>query len=215
MKWFTRAIEADPSYSAAYAWRVCAGAWLSDFDVDKGRQDLNRALELDPCNAEANRIAGVFALWGGNYDEALAHMRRAMELNPTDAYIKARCAGTYTFAGEAEHSLHLLDEAEILDPFLPVICIEERGVGLYTLGRYLEAIEAFGRLAFQTNRSRLYRAASLMALGRRDEAARLIREAVAGKHDITVSSFTRGETYRDAETSLNLGRLLTAAGLPA
>ena len=98
-------------------------------------------------------------------------MRRAMELNPSDAYIKARCAGISTFIGEGEHSLKLLDEAEALDPLLPVWCIEERGIAYYALERYEEALEALGKLVFQTFRSRLYRAAALMALGRPDEAA--------------------------------------------
>ena len=128
--WFTKAIDADPNYAAAYAWRVCAGSWLGDFDLEQGRRDVCRALELDPCDAEANRIMGVVALMDRNFDEALAHHRRAMELNPTDAYIKARCAAVFTFVGEAERALSLLDEAEMLDPFLPVWCIEERGVAL-------------------------------------------------------------------------------------
>jgi tetratricopeptide (TPR) repeat protein len=215
VKWFSKAIEADPTYSDAYAWRICAGSWLSDYDFDKGRQDLNRALELDPRNAEANRIAGVFALMDGNFDEGLSRMRRAMELNPTDAYIKAKCAWVYNLAGEAEHSLRLLDEAEILDPFLPVYCVEERGVALYSLGRHAEAIESFGKLTFQTTRTRLYRAAALVALGRRDEAARLVRGALAGKPDLSVARFIRWETYRDADVSLKLGHLLAEAGLPA
>ncbi|MGX5850562.1 adenylate/guanylate cyclase domain-containing protein [Mesorhizobium sp. PL10] len=90
--WFTKAIDADPNYAAAYAWRVCAASWLSDFDFEQGRRDIRRALELDSCDAEANRIMGFVELMDGNFDEALAHVRKAMELNPTDAYIKARCA---------------------------------------------------------------------------------------------------------------------------
>jgi hypothetical protein len=66
-----------------------------------------------------------------------------MELNPTDAYIKASCAAAFTLAGEPERSLCLLDEAETLDPFLPVYCVEERGVALYALGRLdVSSIEA-------------------------------------------------------------------------
>ena len=75
---------------------------------------------------------GTLELMIGNVGEALAHTRKAMELNPTDAYIKARCAAIFTFAGEAERSLSLLDEAEMLDRFLPVRCVEERGVALRT-----------------------------------------------------------------------------------
>ncbi|MER9406074.1 adenylate/guanylate cyclase domain-containing protein [Mesorhizobium caraganae] len=212
--WLTKAIDADPNYSAAYAWRVCAASWLPDFDYEQGLRDIHRALELDPCDAEANRIMGALELMNGNFDEALAHGRKAMELNPTDAYIKARCAATYNFVGEGEHSLSLLDEAEILDPFLPVWCVEERGVALYALGRYAEAIESLGRLTFQTTRSRLYRAAALVALNRADEASRMVREAVGGKPDLTASAFTSREYYRDPEKSTELGRLLREAGLP-
>jgi adenylate cyclase len=157
---------------------------------------------------------GTLELMIGNLDEALVHTRRAEELNPTDAYIKARCAAIFTFAGEAERSLSLLDEAEMLDPFLPVWCVEERGVALYALGRYAEAIDSLGGLSFQTNRSRLYREASLVALNRLDEAQRSIREAVGGKPDLTVSGFTSSEPYADPEKARELGRLLREAGLP-
>jgi adenylate cyclase len=213
--WFTKAIDADPNYAAAYAWRVCAGSWLPDFDFEQGRRDIRRALELDPSDAEANRIMGVVALMDGNFDEAVAHICRAIELNPTDAYLKAKCAAVFTFVGEAERSLRLLDEAEMLDPFLPVYCVEERGVALYTLGRYAEAIESLGKLTFQTNRSRLYRAAALVALNRVDEASRAAREAVGAKPDLTASAFTSGECYRDPEKARELGRSLREAGLPA
>ncbi|MBA3446653.1 MAG: adenylate/guanylate cyclase domain-containing protein [Pseudaminobacter sp.] len=213
--WLNKAIEADPHYAAAYAWRVCAASWLSNFDPEQGRRDINHALELDPCDAEANRIMGALELMDGNFDEALAHVRRAMVLNPTDAYIKARCAAIYNFVGEAERSLSLLDEAEMLDPFLPVWCVEERGVVLYALGRYAESIESFGRLTFQTIRSRLYRAAALVALNRAEEAQRIVREAAGGEPALTVSVFTKHEYYRDPEKVRELGRLLREAGLPA
>ena len=212
--WFTKAIDADPNYAAAYAWRVCAASWLSDFDFEQGRRDIRRALELDSCDAEANRIMGFVELMDGNFDEALAHVRKAMELNPTDAYIKARCAAVYNFLGEGEHSLSLLDEAEMLDPFLPVWCVEERGVALYALGRYAEAIESLRKLTFQTTRSRLYRAAALVALDRSDEAGRMVREAVGSEAALTASNFTSRECYRDPEKARELGRLLREAGLP-
>jgi adenylate cyclase len=212
--WLSKAIEADPHYAAAYAWRVCAASGLPGFDPEQGRRDICRALELDPCDAEANRIMGAIELMDGNFDEALAHSRRAMELNPTDAYIKARCAAVFTSLGQAERSLSLLDEAEMLDPFLPVWCVEERGVALYALGRYAEAVESLRKLTFQTTRSRLYRAAALVALDRSDEAGRMVREAVASEPALTATNFTSREYYRNLEKARELGRLLREAGLP-
>ncbi|QRM28572.1 adenylate/guanylate cyclase domain-containing protein [Microvirga sp. VF16] len=214
VKWFTRAIELDPNYAAAYAWRVCAASDLPEFSFPESEPDIRHALELDPCDAEANRIASFFELLKGDFDHAGTLMRRAMELNPSDAYIKARCAAVSTFIGEAEVSLKLLDEAEALDPLLPVWCIEERGIAHYSLGSYDEALAALGRLVFQTFRSRLYRAAALMALGRPDDAAPLVKEAIASKPSLTVSRFLFQERYRDPALRQQLRRRLEDAGLP-
>jgi tetratricopeptide (TPR) repeat protein len=141
-------------------------------------------------------------------------MRRAIELNPSDAYIKARCAAVMTFVGEPEEALRLLDEAEALDPLLPVWCVEERGVAYYALGRHGEALEALGKLVFQTFRSRLYRAAALMALGRPEEAHPLVREATASKPNFTVSQFLFQERYRDPSLRQQLRSRLEEAGMP-
>jgi adenylate cyclase len=137
-----------------------------------------------------------------------------MEMNPTDAYIRARSAAVMTYVGEPLRSLSLLDEAEALDPLLPVWCIEERGVALYALERYREALEAFGRLVFQTYRSRLYRAAALMALDRPDEARKLAEEAIAGNPSLTTTGFMTKEWYRDLEKRNELQERLEKAGLP-
>jgi adenylate cyclase len=215
VKWFTRAIELDPTYGAAYAWRVCAASDLPEFSYpDSGEPDIRRALELDPCDAEANRIASFYELLKGDFDQAARLMRRAMKLNPSDAYIRARCAAVSTFIGEPMEALRLLDEAEALDPLLPVWCVEERGVAYYAMGRYGEALAASGRLVFQTFRSRLYRAAALMALGRPEEAGRLVKEALASKPNLTVSRFLFQERYREPLLRQQLRRRLEDAGLP-
>jgi adenylate cyclase len=214
VKWFSKAIEADPNYAAAYAWRICAASWLPEFDLDEGERDIRRALELDPCDPEANRILGFIELLNHNFDQAKSLSLKAMEMNPTDAYVKARSAAVMTYVGEPLRSLALLDEAEALDPLLPVWCIEERGVALYALERYQEALEAFGRLVFQTYRSRLYRAAALIALDRRDEARTLVEQAIAGNPALTTPKFMTKESYRDLKKRQTLQERLEQAGLP-
>jgi adenylate cyclase len=213
VKWFSKAIEADPNYAAAYAWRVCATSWLPEFDVGAAERDVRRALELDPCDPEAHRILGVIEMWKGNFDQAKSLILRAVEMNPTDAYLRARTAGVMTYAGEPLRSLSLLDEAEALDPLLPVWCIEERGVALYSLERYEEAVEAFRMLVFQTYRSRLYAAAALIALDRPDEAHKLAEEAKARNPGLTTRSFMTKERYRDLEKQNVLQERLEKAGL--
>jgi class 3 adenylate cyclase/TolB-like protein len=199
VKWFSKAIEADPYYAAAYAGRVCASSWLPEFSLTEGERDIRRALELDPCDPEVNRILGFIELLNNNFNQAKLLSLKAMEMNPTDAYIKARSAAVMTYVGEPLRSLSLLDEAEALDPLLPVWCIEERGIALYALERYPEALEALGRLVFQTYRSRLYRAAALIALDRPDEARRLTGEAIASNSGLTTTKFMSKECYQDLE----------------
>ena len=215
IRWFNRAIELEPDYGTAYAWRVCASADLPDFSLVDSEPDIRRALELDPSDAEANRIMAVFELLKDNFERSATLIRRAMELNPSDAFIKARCAGISTFIGEGEQSLKLLDEAEALDPLLPVWCIEERGIAYYALERHNEALEALGKLVFQTFRSRLYRAAALMALGRPDEAHPLVKEAMASRPNLTTSGFMMKERYRDRTVRHRLRTRLREAGLPS
>ncbi len=215
VKWFTQAIDADPNYAAAYAWRVCATSWLPDFDFTLALRDVRKAIELDPCDAESNRILGFLEFLNGNDEAAKALLQRAAQLNPTDAYIKARGAAVTTYLGDPEHALALLDEAESLDPLLPVYCVEERGVALYALGRYAQALEALERLVYQTCRSRLYRAASLVALGRMAEARKLCGEAVAGNPGQTLARFMSHELFRDAALREQLSQRLAQAGLAA
>ena len=137
-----------------------------------------------------------------------------MTLSPSDAYIKGRSAAFYTFAGEPTRAMELLDEAEELDPFLPVWCVEERVVALYALGRFEEAAAAGRVLPFQTRRSRLYRAASRVALGDLDRARQIVAEALATNPDLTTDYIQQRETYRDPTVKRLLIDGLAEAGLP-
>lgn len=214
VQWFERAIEADPNYSLPYAWWVCSASRLPDFDSDKGFRYIKKAIELDENNAEAHRIMASYQTWLRNYDAAEHHLTRAMALNPSNAYIRARSASFYTFDGRPKRSLELIAEAEELDPFLPVWCLEEKGVALYSLGNFEEAISALDSLAFQTFRARCYAAACAMALGNREHARRAIAEAVSISPDLTVDGFLATEYYRDPDVADRLRTLLIEARLP-
>ena len=214
MEWFRRAIEADPTFARPHAMLTCSWSNLPDFDLAEGTRYVERALTLDPNEPEAHRIMGSIKMGANEFDDSRHHYEKAMALSPSDAYIKARSAAFYVFAGEPKRALELLDEAEQLDPFLPVWCVEERAVALYALGRFEEG-EAAGRaLPFQTRRSRLYRAASRVALGDLDGAQQIVAEALAATPDLTIDYIQRMECYRDGGVKRLLTDRLVAAGLP-
>jgi adenylate cyclase len=214
VKWFERAIDADPNYGLPYAWWVCSASLLPGFDVDKGLRFTKKALELDPNNAEAHRIMGSYQMWLRNFEAAEHHICRAMALNASNAYIRARSAAFYTFNHQPERSLELITAAEALDPFLPVWCLEEKGIALFNLGRYQEAISALDSLPFQTFRSCSYAAACAMTLGDRERARSALAEAVSIFPDLTIAKVLSREYYRDPHDAQRLRKLLIEAGLP-
>ena len=80
---FEKAIEEDPSYSRAHAWRACTLANLSDWDPENNGPDtvskvihsMNTALELDPNEPEVHRLFGSLKLFfDKDYDLSLIHI---------------------------------------------------------------------------------------------------------------------------------------------
>jgi TolB-like protein len=214
VKWFDRAIAADPNYGLAYAWRVCAASWLPEFNLKESMKTIQKAIELDQNEAETHRIMGSIQMHCRDFEAAEYHHHRAMELNPSDAYIKARSAAFYTFKGEPTQALELIEAAVAQDPFLPVQCIEERGVALFALGRFAEALSALGAMPFQTFRSRCYEAACRVSMGDQAGARQAISKALQIHPTLTASDFRQRETYQDREQISDLQDLLLAAGLP-
>jgi adenylate cyclase len=214
VKWFDRAIEADPNFGRSYAMRICAVSGLPNFDYKEGERIMQRALELDPNDPEANRIMGSVQMVKGDFEASRRSHEKAMELSPNDAYIKGRSAAFYTFFGMSERALELLDEAEALDPYLPVWCVEERGVAFYAQERYRDAVEHLCALPFQTRRSRLYQIAARMALAETEQAQRLARAALALQPDLTTKYVREQEWYRDRAVLEKLIQRLVEAGVP-
>jgi adenylate cyclase len=212
--WFDKAIEADPNYGPAYAWRICAASWLPEFNFEAEEHYIDRALELDPNNPEAQRIMGVVQMFKGDINAARYHHQRAMELSPSDAYILARCAAFYSFNGQPDIALQVLKKATDLDPLLPVWCVEEKGIAHFALGEFEESLAALNELPFQSSRSRVYQCAALMALGRKDNAKIAIRQAMAVNRELTATYLMRKELWRDPATRQQIMDSLVEAGLP-
>jgi TolB-like protein/Tfp pilus assembly protein PilF len=214
ISWFGQAMDADPHFATPVAMQICAASQLPDFDWDWGERQIARALELDPHDPEINRIMGSVRMKAGDFAAARQYHMRAMELSPNDAYIVGRCAAFHVYAGEPERALELLRQAEELDPFLPVWCAEEKVAAYYVMDSWQKALEAARTLPFQTRRTRLYRAASRMAMGDSARAQQLIAEVLAENPDTATDFVEANENYEDEETlALLLDRLRTA-GLP-
>ena len=111
-------------------------------------------------------------------------------------------------------ALELIKAAVAQDPFLPVYCIEERGVALFALRRFEEALSALGAMPFQTFRSRCYEAACRVSMDDQAGARKAVSKVLQIYPTLTALEFCHKETYQDRKQISHLRDLLLAAGLP-
>jgi adenylate cyclase len=76
--------------------------------------------------------------WMGQPDAAIAEFEKAVALNSN--FVDYRSAVVLVFAGQPERALHVLQAHIRLDPFHPAQLHAIRGVALYMLERYVEAV---------------------------------------------------------------------------
>jgi adenylate cyclase len=220
--WFERAIEKDPQFGRAHAWRACAIAnraawrginwWEDEADcigIAEG------ALELDENEAEVHRIMGAVNLEFRNYAQAEQHFLRAIELNPNHAYILARTAELYNMLNEPAKAMEMLDRSKRLDPFLPDYCREGEAVSLYLLKRYTDVLEVNARFRRLTRRAAAYGSAAAVHVGSGEETAIAVEALLRLDPQFRIRAFLKFEPYRDARHAKRLTDDLTAAGLPA
>jgi TolB-like protein len=217
--WFDRAIEKDPEYGRAHAWRACSLAtlweWTGDQKHFNGCLAANkRGLELDDNDAEGHRIAGSICIYMREFDRAAYHFQRALELNPNHAYIVGRTGELHVFLGEGEKALEIQQRAKKLDPFLPEYCRELEAVANYVLERYRETAAVVTQLPRLTRRAAAYNVAATVHLGGAEEIARAVEALLRIDPAFSIAKLLATEFYKDAIYKDRLSDDLTKAGLP-
>ena len=150
---FRQATVVDPGFDAAYSGRAAALAilWIYASDPDhasnaaEAKLAAERALALDPGNAEAHSMLGYvegFHFW--NWDAARRETRRAVELAPNDAEVANFAGDIYRTLGDLDRALKWERRAIELDPLL-AINHGDLGWVLLTARRCDEAIATLKR----------------------------------------------------------------------
>ena len=217
--WFNRAVEKDPEYGRAHAWRACSLANLWEWTGDQKHFNgclaaSKRGLELDDNDAEGHRIAGSICLSMHEFDRASYHFQRALELNSNNAYIVGRTGELHVFLGEGEKALEMQRRAKKMDPFLPEYCRELEAMANYVLERYQETNAVVAQLPRLTRRAAAYNVAATVHLGGADEIARRVEALLRIDPEFAIAKFLAGEFYKDAVYKDRLTNDLAKAGLP-
>jgi len=100
-----RALQLNPNLSDVYS-ALALIQFLSERDWRAAEQSLQKAIELNPNNADTYLRYGYFLTAEGKFEEALAKLDKALQLNPlspivqTDISLTHLCARRYATAVE-------------------------------------------------------------------------------------------------------------------
>jgi adenylate cyclase len=220
-----RAIKLDPHYSDAWAalasalGRQIVGDWGTGTELaTEVQQAALMAIKLDPENGEALGVAAwALAILGGPLDQAADFARRAVMVHPNSAVVRAHCGWALVYSGDFEEALTHLQVGRRMDPLDPRFHQAQNAMAAaYFFQRdFQKALElARGIVARVPTHpvSLRWIAASLVHLGKLDEARAAIQKLRQAYPDFTVSK-VRSYFRHPWMTELYLDAL-RAAGLP-
>ena len=111
-----KAISLDPKLAEAHL-ALGKVLFFSEIDLAGANREYKRAIELKPNDAGAHHWYGNDTLTAfGQFEEAIAESKRAVELDPLSVIINADLGGTFYYAGRFEEGAAQLRKTLEIDP---------------------------------------------------------------------------------------------------
>ena len=227
-KLLLRAIERDPGYAMAYAlladWHRLEFGEGRSADEAKDQREAARysslALQHDPSDPLALAIHGhSMAFLFGDLERAVEALDRALASSPNSPIAWGMSSPTYAYLGDGPTAVARAEYALRLSPLDPYAHLFYAYLGLahYVNGTQEEAVHWSRRaLAVSPRYVAVLRhlTASLVALGRMDEAREAAARLLALVAGFRVRSFVARYPIRDSDRAAAYAAHLLAAGLP-
>jgi adenylate cyclase len=225
---FSRAIELDPNYAAAYGMAAYARTrrrtwgWTSDpiYEAQEGRRLASEAAKIGNDDAVACYTAGWVLAWH-DLDAAAALIGRGLTLNPNEATAWWMSGFVQVWLGWAETGIEHVERARRLSPLDPAAYQGETAIANahLLLGAYEESL-AWARKALQGHAEfqpalRVALAACGM-LGRTEEAQALVKRltGLRAESQTTITALRPALAARDPNFLAVYIEGLRRAGVP-
>ncbi|HZM34975.1 MAG TPA: adenylate/guanylate cyclase domain-containing protein [Burkholderiales bacterium] len=201
-----RALRLEPRYAEVHAWlaqgelqRVAYG-WTEhpEESLRRAEEHARAALANDRSggNARAHAVLGALYSFIGNYQAALAETDRALQLNPSDAFMHTQRGGVLLWLGRLEESIRASETARRYEPRLTNFRAFNLAMAHFLAGRPAEAVLVCETYTGAVNADlQAVRAAALAELGQTEPARLAAAEAKRLNPFFDASSF--GERFVD------------------
>ncbi|BCH16919.1 adenylate/guanylate cyclase domain-containing protein [Mesorhizobium sp. L-2-11] len=217
----TRAVELDPGLARAWVELSHSHGILSNFGVEpeKNRassvEAAERAVRLDPSDAEAHAVYASTLGDKGEFERAKAEFDTALRLAPGQFEILTFYVGWASTFGESERGAQLVDKAVGLNPSYPMWSARIFTYAYFMAGRYENALQMLDRVTPENYGKGhwVMRSGALAALGRTEEAKVSVKDALRRFPNLTVEGFVNQPGFNEAERQ-RLIETMRLAGLP-
>ncbi len=219
---FERAIALDPNYGPAYVglgqvdMRAANQGWTQDPGgaLERAENLAQKAIALDDLSSGAHALLGDVAVQFGDYDRALAELKRAIDLNGSDAESYGHLVTVLLFEGDISGAIAGGELVTQFRPEIPDGTAFDLGVAYILADRGADAVRILEH-AVDRNPGHLYMnvmlAAAYGAVGRQQDA-----ERQADRVHQRFPTFSRdrfGSALRDPSLRAKLKQALEKAGL--
>jgi len=218
-----RAIELDPSYAHAHAWKACVlgQTWVYNWCESRPETQarimaaLEAALALDDNDSDVHRILAAINIIQDRFDQAVYHQRRALSLNPNDDLIVVQQGEILTWLGQPEEGIEWIRKAMRLNPYHPERFWSHLARACFAARRYGEAVDALKCISSPDALARAGRAACHAQLGAAEAAEEERLATLALAPSFTIAECLATLHYRDPAFREHHRASLERAGFPA
>jgi len=220
VKLIDRALQLDPGYAHAHAWRGCilgqqwGYGWCSDRDTTQQEVgfELARAVALDDNDADVHRILAAIGILENDHTRARYHQDRALALNPNYDLVVVQMGELFTWLGQAAEGVEWIQKAMKLNPHHPARFWSHLGRAHFVGRQYAQAIEAFMRLATMDSSQHAFLAACYGWLGDRTAASAHVARICALEPKLQPEDFLATMHYANPADLQHLRDGLAKAG---
>jgi TolB-like protein/Tfp pilus assembly protein PilF len=216
-----RACNLDPDFAESQAWLAMnlLFGWMYCYQEDSREKVLafaQRAVALDPNNADAHVVLGYVLIFNGagDLEGGREQFEIALKLNQNHADAWIFLADLEVLEGRPEDAVRDGRQAFRLNPHPPSYYFWLFSWILYAARRYEEVVETFSHDNARAIGSQRLLAGALAQLGRIDEAREVARQFLIAMPQFTIGSWAKSLPIRDPCNLQHFVEGYLKAGLP-